>query len=92
LNDVVEDAVYVRRVLLNLLRKLPYLIGNDCKAPSSFSCPCGFNGGVEGKQVRLIGYILDYSNDVPDALRLPVKLLQLLSRLQVLPSRLLDRQ
>ncbi len=51
-------------------RQLPHLIGDDGKASPLFTCPCRFNGSVEGEKIGLIRDVADDAHDLSDLLRL----------------------
>jgi hypothetical protein len=51
------------------LSQCPYLIGNHGKAPSHFTGTGCLNGGIQGKQVGLVGDILNGAHNGPDLVR-----------------------
>ncbi|MNQ43471.1 hypothetical protein D3C85_572020 [compost metagenome] len=62
------------RGLGGALRQLANLVGHHREAPAHVAGACGFDGGIEGQQVGLIGDAFDDVDDGADFIAVPGQL------------------
>lgn len=56
--------------LLHAIGQIAYLVGDDCESPTMFTGTGRFDGGIQRKQIRFVGNLLDSRDDMVDLLNL----------------------